>query len=257
MAVRSYRYTIDNWSKNYMITNSEFQPNRKFSNYVLILFVCALLPGCGASRAFVTLSDLDSRFEVLNEAGIEIVLTDYIVSDIEKYNDFFKSSAIIAFTLDLSHSMTNDATANLKKYAQDHLAKMTMDENIEELIGDTPHDELSVEQSVAIMRMEKERDKISHNEKKYFIFMGGQIGIGSLSLLRGIKEVPTLLRRGRSLLTDVRGDFSSNGYFKFWVVPNVSKGIKESIERLNKVRQDAPVLVEDMKVLYEAFKMLS
>ena len=30
-----------------------------------------LLTGCGASRAYVTLSDLDSRFEFLDEAGIE------------------------------------------------------------------------------------------------------------------------------------------------------------------------------------------
>ena len=242
---------------NHKITNIKFKPKRYSLSCVLILLVCALLTGCSTTRAYLTLSDLDPRFEFLHEAGIEIVLTDYVVSDIEKYNEFFKSTAIIAFTLDLSHSMIKDATANLKKYAQDHLAKMTMDENIEEIIGDTPHDELSVEQSVAIMRMEKERDRISHNEKKYFVFMGGQIGIGSLSLLRGIKETPKLLKRGRLLLTDIREDFYSNGIPKFWTISSVSKGIKESTERLNKVRQDAPVLVEDMKVLYEAFKMLS
>jgi len=233
----------------------------KSSRYILaamlITLMCASLTGCGASRAYLTLADLDPRFEALEESGLEIRLTDYVISDIEKYDDFFKSSAIISFTFDLSHSMVNEATSNLKKYAQDHLAKMTMDENIEELIGDTPHDQLGVEQSVAIMRMEKEQDRISHNEKKYFIFMGGQIGIGFISLLRGVKEAPTLLKRGRSLLYNIGDDFSSDGVPKILSISSVSEGIKESIERLNKVRQDAPVLVEDMKVLYDAFKMLS
>ena len=242
---------------NKKIANIISEPKKDSRIYLLAFLICALFPGCSTSRAYLTLSDIDPRFEVLNDAGIQIILTDYVVSDIEKYNEFFKSSAIISFTFNLSHSMIKDATANLKKYAQDHLAKMTMDENIEEMIGDTPHDSLSVEQSIAIMRLEKERDRISHNEKKYFIFMGGQIGIGFLALLRGIKETPSLLKQGRLLLTDIREDFSTNGIPDFLAISNVSKGMIESTERLNKVRKGAPVLVEDMKVLYEAFKMLS
>jgi len=222
-----------------------------------MICMIVLLTGCGASRAYVTLSDLDSRFEFLDEAGIEIALVDYTLSGVEKYNEFFKSCAIIYFASNVSHAMVNDATANLKKYAQDHLSKMTMDENIEELIGDTPHDDLSIEQSTAIMRMEKERGKLSLNEKKYFVLMAGQLGIGSLVLIRGIKETPDLLKSGRNLLTDVRNDFSHNGFPKFWLIPAVTQGIKESTERLNQVWKDAPVLVEDIKVLYDAFHMLS
>lgn len=222
-----------------------------------MICMIVLLTGCGASRAYVTLSDLDSRFEFLDEAGIEIALVDYTLSGVEKYNEFFKSCAIIYFASNVSHAMVNDATANLKKYAQDHLSKMTMDENIEELIGDTPHDDLSIEQSNAIMRMEKERGKLSLNEKKYFVLMAGQLAIGSLLLIRGIKETPDLLKSGRNLLTDVGEDFSHKGFPMFWLIPAVTQGIKESTERLNQVRKDAPELVEDIKILYDAFHMLS
>ena len=240
----------------YVFNNMRTELKRRAGNSVPMILMIVLLTGC-ASRGYVTLSDLDSRFEFLDEAGIEIALVDYSISGIEKYNDYFKSCAIIFFASNVSHAMVNGATANLKKYAQDHLSKMTMDENIEELIGDTPHDDLSIEQSTAIMRMEKERGKISLNEKKYFVLMAGQLGIGSLLLIRGIKETPNLLKRGRNLLTDVRNDFSLNGFPKFWLIPAVTEGIKESTERLNQVRQDAPVLVEDIKVLYDAFHMLS
>ena len=75
---------------NNKIANIKPEPKKDFRTYLLTLLVCALLSGCGTSRAYLTLSDIDPRFEVLNDAGIQIILTDYVISDIVKYNEFFK-----------------------------------------------------------------------------------------------------------------------------------------------------------------------
>ena len=214
--------------------------------------------GCGAGRSALYLSDLDPKFRVLpDKLGIDVVLNDYPVVGIENHNNFHKSTAIILTTYSITREMVDDATSNLKKYAMDHIALMAMNENIDSLIGDTPHDQLTVEQSAAVMRMEKERDNISSDETKYFFLTGANLGIGMLSLARSVNEIPDLLSTGKSMITDVRSDFTYMGIPKLWAIPAATMSLNESVERLNSVKNDAPILLEDMKVLVDAFRALS
>jgi hypothetical protein len=215
-----------------------------------------ILSGC-AGRAVLTLSDLDPKFEFLEELGIQVVLIDYPTTGIDRYNEFFKSSALIYFTAELSQSMVNNAAANLKNYARDHLAAGIMEENIQEFIGDTPSDQLTVEQSLAIMRMEKEHDRITENEARYFFSMAGQLGIASLALIRGAKETPDLIKKGKLLITHAWEDFTIMGIPRFWDIEPVVSGLDESLGRLKHVTEIAPVLIEDIVVLLRGFKELS
>lgn len=231
---------------------------RKIISTCIVALLALLIAGCGAGRSTLYLSDLDPKFRVLpDKLGIDVVLNDYPVVGIENHNNFHKSTAIILTTYSITKEMVDDATSNLKKYAMDHIAKMTMDENIDSLIGDTPHDELTVEQSAAVLRMEKERDNISSDETKYFLSTGANLGIGVLSLIRSIQEIPDLLGNGKSMLTNVRSDFTFMGIPKFWAIPAATTSLNESIKRLNAIKNDAPVLLEDMKVLVDAFRALS
>lgn len=219
----------------------------------IVLFLMA----CAPSRDVLTLSDLDPKLEFLELVGMDVVLVDYPVVGIERYNEFFKSSALIYFAMDFSISMVNDATANLKNYARDHVAGAVMDENIQELIGDTPPDQLSTEQSLAVMRMERERGRISDHEREYFAATAGHLGLATLALARGIKEAPTLIKRGKRLLLNVVSDFNLFGFPKFWEIRPVYDGLNESIDRLTYVAERAPILVEDIAVLISGFKELS
>jgi hypothetical protein len=223
---------------------------------VLATIGILVLLGC-AGRAVLTLSDLDPKFEFLEELGIQVVLIDYPTTGIDRYNEFFKSSALIYFTTELSQSMVNNAAANLKNYARDHLAAGIMEENIQELIGDTPSDQLTVEQSLAVMRMEKEQNRISDNESRYFFSMAGQLGIASLALIRGAKEAPDLIKKGRRLITHAWEDFTIMGIPRFWDIEPVVSGLDESIGRLKHVTEIAPILIEDIAVLLKGFKELS
>ena len=203
-------------------------------------------------------SDLDPKLSVLPEKlGIDIELIDYPVIGVENHDNFHKSTAIILTTYAVTKWMVDDATWNLKKYAQDHLAKIAMDTNLVELIGDTPHDQLTVEQSAAVLRMEKERDQISSDESRYFLKTTANIGIGVLSLTRSVKELPDLIKTGGSMISNVGSDFNFRGIPELWAIGGATKSLKESISRLNAVKNDAPVLLEDMKVLVDAFRSLS
>ncbi|MFC1619968.1 hypothetical protein ACFL45_08485 [Candidatus Neomarinimicrobiota bacterium] len=233
--------------------------SRMRKTHLLIALAIAgllLLSGC-AGRAVLTLSDLDPKFEFLEELGIQVVLIDYTTTGIDRYNEFFKSSALIYFTAELSQAMVNNAAANLKNYARDHLAAGIMEENIQELIGDTPSDQLTVEQSLAVMRMEKEQNRISDNESRYFFSMAGQLGIASLALIRGAKEAPDLIKKGKRLITHVWQDFTIMGIPRFWDIEPVVSGLDESLGRLKHVTVIAPVLIEDIVVLLQGFKELS
>ena len=230
---------------------------KRLLSVAVVVAIGLLTASCGSSRAVLTLSDLDPKLEFLEEVGIVVELIDYPKTGIDSYNEFFRSSALIYFTMDVSRAMVVNATANLKRYAMDHMAKIAMDENLRELVGDTPAEELSTEQSIAVMRMEKERKRISRNERKYYVTMAGQLAIGTLALGRGIKETPDLVKEGKALLRNVRADFTYMGIPKFWEFPGVIKGLDESIDRLNEVRKDAPALVEDITVLWRGFQALS
>ena len=213
--------------------------------------------GCAPYRAELTLSDLDPKLEFLEWTSLDVLLIDYPVTGLEKYNEFFKSSALIYFTMEFSGAMVSDATANLKNYARDHVAAEAMDENIQELIGDTPPDQLTIEQSLAVMRMEREQDRISEHEREYFATTLGQMGLATLALARGIKEAPRLIKKGKQMLVSVISDFNILGFPKFWEVKPVYDGLHESIDRLSYVAERAPILVEDIAVLISGFQELS
>ena len=226
---------------------------------VVILILVVTLLGCGVGRMNLYLSDLDPKIDTVSkELGIDVILNDYPKVGVKKHDEFHKSTAIILTTFEVTKWMINDATKNLKRYAQDHLAKMTMDENITELIGDTPHDQITVEQAAAVMKMEKERDNISEDETKYFVTTSVNIGVGILSLTRFGKEVPKLIITGTAMIANVKGDFTFLFVIpKFWRVPGAIKGLKESVNRLKSVKNDAPVLLEDSIVLVEAIRALN
>jgi hypothetical protein len=215
-----------------------------------------ILSGC-AGRAVLTLSDIDPKFEFLEDLGIQVILIDYPTTGIGRYNEFFKSSALIYFTAELSQSMVNNAAASLKNYARDHLAAGIMEESIQEFIGDTPPDQLTVGQSLAVMRMEREHDRITDNESQYFFSMAGQLAIASLALIRGAKEAPDLIKKGKRLITHVWGDFTIMGIPRFWDIEPVVSGLDESLGRLKHVIEIAPVLIEDIAVLLRGFEELS
>jgi len=167
-----------------------------------------------------------------------------------KFDNFFKTAAKLDGLVIIAQKMTTTTTGQLKKYAMSKAANESLREDITANIGETSPEDYTVEQSLIVMNLAKQQNKISKDELKYFATTSASLGIGVIALGKGVKEVGALLKEGANLLKNVKST-------KLWLVPAATKGLKGSIENLKGVKNNAPKTLEEMKVLLEGFKALS
>lgn len=218
--------------------------------------VMMLLVGCAPSAKYaLTIADIEPKLAYIDGASIgfsddsEDGLVTYIQIGDADYDEFFKSAAKLDGLVILCKGMTTTATGQLKKFAMSKAADAALKDNIRDLVGNTPKEQWTTEQSIAVMKMAKRQGKINSDEAKYFATTAGSIGITVVSLGKGIKEAKDLVPKGQELLQNVKS-------IKPTLIPAATKGTKASIENLNSVVKNAPKMLEEMKVLLDGFKAL-
>lgn len=224
----------------------------------LSALVMMLLVGCAPSaKYYLTVADIEPKLAYLGGAEYGFVdeeskegFVTYIQIGDAGYDEFFKSAAKLDGLVILCKGMTTTSTGQLKKFAMSKAADAAMKDNIRDLVGNTPKEQWTTEQSIAVMKMAKGQGKINSDELKYFATTAGSIGIAVVSLGKGIKEAKDLVPKGQELLQNVKS-------IKPTLIPAATKGIKGSIENLNGVVKNAPKMLEEMKVLLDGFKALS
>ncbi len=203
----------------------------------------------------LTIADIEPKlanFDIAYEYGIggeDGIITYYSIGN-DDFDAFFKTAAKLDGLIILTHYMTMTATGQLKKYAMSAAANEALKDNIHELVGDTPPEEYSTEQSIAVMQLAKQQDKVSDEERKYFATTSLSLGVGVYSLTKGVIETGNLLRDGSNLLQNI-------GLLEPWKIPAATKAISASMTNLKSIRNNAPATLEEMKVLYEGFKALN
>jgi hypothetical protein len=123
----------------------------------------------------LTVADLEPKLADLPLGDIQFKDIKYSHIGAGQYDAFFLSSAKIHGLVTLNQQMTEASTKSLKKFAMSKAADEAMKENIAELVGDTPPEQWTVEQNVAVLKMAKQQDKISKDEKRYFAQTGGTL----------------------------------------------------------------------------------
>jgi len=216
-----------------------------------------LVVSLGAQKYELTLADIEPALagtgiaEQIGFADKESIVT-YMKIGKSSYDDFFKTSAKLNGLSVLATVMTTTATGQLKKYAMSKAADEAMQDNIKEFVGDVPPEEWSTEQSLAVMRMAKEQDKISKDEEEYFVNTALSLGIVAASLIKGMGEVGDLIKDGKSLIKNI-----TKAKLKWKQIKPTTKGLKGSIKNLKNFKTNTPVAAEEMAVLVKGFKMLS
>ena len=137
----------------------------------------------------------------------------------------------------------------LKKFAMSKVSNAVMKDNISDFVGNTPPEQWTTEQCIAVMIMAKKQDEITADEEKYFLTTAGSLAIVVVSLGNGVAEAEELLPKGKGLLDNIK----SVSRFK---IPKATKGLKLSLDNLNGVVTNAPIMLEEMNVLLDAFVML-
>ncbi|MEA3286519.1 MAG: hypothetical protein U9Q77_04000 [Candidatus Marinimicrobia bacterium] len=165
------------------------------------------------------------------------------------FDNFFKTAAKLDGLVIIANGMTKNTTKQLKKYAMSKAADESLQEDIKATIGDTAPEDYSTEQSLIVMKLAKQHDKVSKDELKYFATSSASLSIAVIALGKGVNEVGNLLKDGATLLKNVKST-------KPWLIPAATKGIKGSIENLMGFKNNAPKVLEEMKVLHEGFKAM-
>jgi len=224
---------------------------------VLSAVVMFLVVGCAPSAKYaLTIADIEPKLAYIGGASIgfaddsEDGLVTYIQIGDAGYDEFFKSAAKLDGLVILCKGMTTTSTGQLKKFAMSKAADSAMKDNISGLVGNTPPEQWTTEQSFAVMKMAKAQGKINSDEVKYFATTAGSIGIAVISLGKGVKEAKDLLPKAQELLQNVKS-------VKPTLRPAATKGIKGSMGNLNDVVKNTPKMLEEMKVLLDGFKALS
>jgi len=224
---------------------------------VLSAVVMFLVVGCAPSAKYaLTIADIEPKLAYIGGASIgfaddsEDGLVTYIQIGDAGYDEFFKSAAKLDGLVILCKGMTTTSTGQLKKFAMSKAADSAMKDNISGLVGNTPPEQWTTEQSFAVMKMAKAQGKINSDEVKYFATTAGSIGIAVISLGKGVKEAKDLLPKAQELLQNVKS-------VKPTLIPAATKGIKGSMGNLNDVVKNTPKMLEEMKVLLDGFKALS
>jgi len=222
----------------------------------MLTVLVILIVGCASGAKYaLTVADIEPKLASLGGANFgfaddsEDGLVTYIQIGDAKYDDFFKSAAKLDGLVIVTQAMTTSATDQLKKYAMSKAASAAMQDNIAELVGDTPKEEWTTEQSIAVLKMAKAQGNINADELEYFITTSASIGIAVISLGKGINEAKDLVPKGKQLLENVKSVSPLQ-------IPSATKGIKASLENLNNVIKNAPKMLEEMKVLADGFMAL-
>jgi hypothetical protein len=223
---------------------------------LISLFAVVMILGIGFAKHALTVDEIEpllSDFDAATNGHLSGILiqepVEYVQIGNPDYDEFFLNVAKLNGTIVLSNGMTTTATGQLKKFAMSKVSNAVMKDNISDFVGNTPPEQWTTEQCIAVMIMAKKQDEITADEEKYFLTTAGSLAIVVVSLGNGVAEAEELLPKGKGLLDNIK----SVSRFK---IPKATKGLKLSLDNLNGVVTNAPIMLEEMNVLLDAFVML-
>lgn len=227
---------------------------KKIFLLVVLFGLIFSLQNCASKKA-LTLADVEPKLSNYPEShrlgfADEEGFVKYYQIGNPQFDKFFKTAAKLDGLVIFTEAMTQDVTKQLKKYAMSKASKNALEDNIDEIVDDTPPEKYTTEQSIAIMKLAKKKDEVSGDEIEYITNTATSLGIGVYSLGKGMKEVKSLINDGTELLQNV-------GNCKPWKRPAATKALKGTITNLKSISKNAPETLEEMKVLADGFKALS
>ena len=220
---------------------------------LFIIVIVFMLNSCAVQHP-LTIADIEpslAKFDIAHQFGItdEDGFIVYFTIGNDNFDQFFRTAAKLDGLVLITKSMTTSATGQLKKYAMSKAADEALKESIYDLVGDTSPEDYTTEQSFAVMRLADQKGKVSSDERKYFATTSLSLGVGVYALIKSIGEIRDLLKDGATLVQNIPN-------LEPWLIPAATKAVSGSINNLKSVKENAPVAIEEMKVLYEGFKAL-
>jgi len=215
------------------------------------------LPGT-SSKQHVTMSSLDPLFGVaatvsgMKDDPVANAKVTYPVTNVGKYDDFFKKSAEVRGSLIASQAFTTTTIVNMKATARSALAKSELGNSIKEVVGDKPEGEWSIEDTATILKLQKKKGEVTSEQLKGIGQSAASIGGMSVFLAKVPTTSMELGTQAKDLAGSVSTDFSGLAATK---VPEVTQALNDSRDSLTKAGEQAVVTGKELSRLGYAIKM--
>ncbi len=169
------------------------------------------------------------------------------------YDDFLERAALMDAGMVVSEAFTQALTDNLKGYARSFAAEKATDQAVKEIVGDTPPEQLSEDQSIALLALKKKQEQLNGEETAFV----GKSLLSAAVVGTFLSKVPddskTLAKNGAGLLQTVPSDFRGLQAIK---APIVTASLKEAGTHLQDAGTRAPEIAKGLTRLVEGLKSL-
>jgi|GEM_PF-3024585 len=224
-------------------------------------FVCAALlavpmAASAASAQRITLAGMKGSFgevALLTTDPLEKQKVEWKATGKGNYDEFFERAALMDAGMVVSQAFTEALTTNLKGYARSFAAEKATDEAVKEIVGDTPPEKLSDEQSVALLALKKKQDKLNGEETTFVAKSLLSAAVVGSFLAKVPDDSKALAQTGAGLVQSVPSDFKGLQAVK---APIVTASLREAGSHLQDASTRAPEIAKGLARLVEALKSL-
>jgi len=199
-----------------------------------------------ARTEVLTIGDIEPK---LAEFPVEFEGVEYKQIDEKAFDDFFKSAAKLHGLSAFAVRMTDASTTQLKKYARSKYADEELKNSIDELTENTPPDQWTLEQAIAVEKLAAEKNKVSAEEKEYFVTTAVSLGVMVASLTKSVQTSEDLIKQGGEL-----GEKAPK--LSKTIAPAAASAVKSSMDNLKAFAENTPKLVKQLNALATGFGSL-
>jgi hypothetical protein len=165
---------------------------------------------------------------------------EYLAPGKQNYDEFFRASAEMRSGVMFSEAFSQALTRNLKSFARSYVAERAADQNVAEIVGTTPTDQLTEDQAFAVLTLKKKRGELHNDEVVYVASSATNTGQMIVFLNRTQKEAQLLTEQGNLLAKSVQADFADPKQLP--QAPAVAEGLKESLSHVQQASARAVAL---------------
>jgi hypothetical protein len=228
---------------------------KQAGRFLVFLMIAGL---CACSTTY-KLSMSDAGYPLLENTPLDVLQqhnVNYLHIGSDRFDTFFKESALLYASFVVGRNLTMDVTKNLKNFARSRMAKGQLSQNGKELLNGRDPDSLSSEETVALLQLEKKQGAMTGDEVAYMGKAVLNLGGAALSMGKAVQSAAGLIKTGTDLLANIKSELSIFGIPKFWIISGAVKGTKQSLAQLKEVNNEAPALVKEIAVLSQGIQLL-
>jgi hypothetical protein len=131
----------------------------------------------------------------------------------------------------------------VKAFAMSYVAANANDDNVKQLVSGRALDQISVDESLAVLRLKKQQGKLADDEAKFAVRSAANALQVAVYLKESVNGAKALADKGQGLSGRIKSDFSGLDSVK---APGVTSAIATSVDNLSQAAATAPEIAKQL-----------